>query len=194
MALDLKKETTIKPKMETKVLETKREEQPISSKNPFMTKECIDILNYRILNEEQSSRLYQSMSLWLNDNGFKGSAKKWLSDANDEMQHAQWAKDFLLDMGIQPKLPSLQEPPQTFGGLPDIIRKSYDHEIIVTQQCNDLAKHAMQYGNHLLYQLAIKYLQEQQEEIGKLQDSLDMLSAFGETKDVLFMLDKQFGE
>lgn len=181
------KEFTFKPK---EVVETKK----VSSKNPFVTKECIDILNYRIQQEEQSSRLYQSMSLWLNDNGFKGSAKKWLSDSEDEMVHAGWAKNYLLDMGIQPKLPALQEPQQSFAGLSDIIRKSYDHEIIVTQQCNELATHALKYSNHLLYQLAMKYLQEQQEEIGKLQDSLDKLSAFGETKDVLFMLDHEFGK
>ena len=162
--------------------------------NPFANKECIDILNYRIQQEEQSSRLYQSMSLWLNDNGFLGAAKAWLKDSEDEMNHAQWAKDFLLDMGVQPKLPALQEPPQIFESLPDVIRKSYKHEIIVTQQCNDLAKHALQYGNHLLYQLAIKYLTEQQEEIGKLQNLLDQLSAFGENPDVIRMLDNQLGE
>ena len=192
MKLDLNQKPTFK--LKTEEVTAKLTEQTSTVNNPFASKECIDILNLRILNEEQSSRLYQSMSLWLNDNGFKGAAKRWLSDSKDEMEHAQWAKDFILDMGVQPKLPALQEPAQTFQGLPDIIRKSYDHEILITTQCNDLAKHAMQYGNHLLYQLAIKYLQEQQEEISKLTDLLDMLSAFGETKDVLFMLDKQLGE
>lgn len=162
--------------------------------NPFATKECIDILNYRIQQEEQSSRLYQSMSLWLNDNGFLGAAKSWLKDSEDEMTHAQWAKDFLLDMGVQPKLPALQEPQQTFTGLPDVIKKSYEHEIVVTQQCNDLAKHSIQYGNHLLYQLAIKYLHEQQEELGKLQNLLDRLNAFGENPDVLRLLDNELGQ
>lgn len=165
-----------------------------TSENPFAPKECIDILNFRIQQEEQSSRLYQSMSLWLNDNGFMGAAKAWLSDSEDEMKHAQWAKEFLLDMGVQPKLPALQEPPQTFEGLCDIVEKSYQHEIIVTQQCNDLAKHAMTSGNHLLYQLAIKYLQEQQEELGKLQTLLDKLQAFGEDKIALRLLDNELGQ
>lgn len=184
--LKINLEKPFKPK------ETKQEEIK-SSKNPFVSKECIDILNFRIEQEEQSSRLYQSMSLWLNDNGYLGAAKSWLKDAEDELQHAQWAKDFLLDMGVQPLLPALKQPEQTFQGLPDVIRKSYDHEIVVTQQCNDLAKHAIQYGNHLLYQLAIKYLQEQQEELGRLQNAIDQIETFGETKDVLFMLDRQFG-
>ena len=162
-------------------------------KNPFASKECIDILNYRIEQEESSSRLYHAMSLWLNDNGFKGAAKKWQEDADGEMQHAGWAKDFLLDMGIQPKTPMLKEPMQEFTGLVDIINKSYEHEIMVTQQCNDLAAHALKYSNHLLHQLAIKYLQEQQEELGKLQDLLDKLDAFGTDPIALRLLDNELG-
>lgn len=185
-----------KKKEEFKVKETPKEKVMVEtttlSKNPFASKECIDILNFRIQQEEQSSRLYQSMSLWLNDNEFKGSAKSWAKDAEDEMKHAGWAKQYLLDMGIQPKIPALKEPLQSFTGLPDIIRKSYEHEIVVTQQCNELATHALKYNNHLLYQLAIKYLQEQQEELSRLQTDIDILETFGETKDVLFMIDQKY--
>lgn len=164
------------------------------TENPFATKECIDILNFRIEQEEQSSRLYHAMSVWLNDNGFMGAAKAWQTDADGEMVHAGWAKEFLLDMGIQPKIPALKEPEQKFMGLPDIIRKSYAHEIVVTKQCTDLATHAMKYGNHLLYQLAIKYLNEQQEELGKIQTLIDKLEAFGEDKIALRLLDNELGE
>lgn len=180
-----------------KLKEKESSEAPHSEKreivNPFASQDCIDILNFRIQQEEQSSRLYQSMSLWLNDNGFMGAAKKWKEDAEGEMEHAQWAKDFLLDMGVQPRLPALQEPPQTFEGLCDIVEQSYQHEVIVTQQCNDLASHALKEGNHLLYQLAVKYLQEQQEELGKLQTILDKLDAFGEDKIALRLLDNELG-
>ena len=72
-----------------KVETTLKEEKKEYSENPFASKECIDILNYRIEQEEQSSRLYQSMSLWLNDNGFMGAAKAWLKDSEGEMEHAQ---------------------------------------------------------------------------------------------------------
>jgi len=163
------------------------------NKNPFASDSVIKILNYRIEQEETSSRLYEAMSLWLNDNGFMGAAKAWKQDSLDELSHAQWAKDYLLDMGIQPTLPLLPKPEQTFAGLPDIIKKSYDHEILVTNQCNDLAKEAMRNGDHLLYQLANKFLVEQQEEIGKLQTLKDKLEAFGEDKIALRLLDNELG-
>lgn len=159
--------------------------------NQFTPKEIVDSLNFRIEQEEQSSRLYHSMSLWLNDNGYIGASKKWDEDSAGEMQHAQWAKDFLLDMGIKPKVPALKEPEQNFEGLADIIRKTYNHELIVTKQCNDLGTLALKNSNHLLYQLAIKYMQEQQEELGKMQTLIDKLKTFGEDKVAMKLLDNE---
>lgn len=186
MALELpKKELALKKDTEPKVQVV---EKP---KNPLVSEDCINMLNYRIEQEEQSSRLYHSMSMYLNDKGYVNASKVWQKDSEDEMVHASWAKEFLLDMGIQPKIPALKEPQQLFTGLPDIIRKSFEHEVIVTQQCNELASHAMKYGNHLLYQLAIKYLQEQQEEMGKVQTYLDKLNTFGEDKIAMKLFDQE---
>jgi ferritin len=164
-----------------------------SQKNPFATQTVIDALNYRIEQEEYSSRIYHAMSMWLNDNGYMGAAKAWQSDSDDEMKHATWAKEYLLDMGIQPKIPALKEPPQTFTGLPDVIRQSYTHEIDITNQCNALANKALSTSDNLLYQLANKFLQEQQEELGKLQTLLDKLEAFGEDKIAIRLLDNELG-
>lgn len=160
--------------------------------NNLLSQECIDLLNYRIEQEEYSSRMYHSMSMWLNDNGYLNAAKKWQEDAEDEMKHAQWAKDFLLDMGIQPKIPSLNEPPQNFEGFPEIIKMTFSHEINVTKQCNALAGHSLKYNNYLLYQLAMKYMQEQQEELGKVQNYMDKLKTFGEDKMAMRFLDLDF--
>jgi ferritin len=160
--------------------------------NP-LTKDFIEILNFRIAQEEASSRLYEAMSLWLNNNGYLGAAKAWKKDSEDELKHAQWAKDFLLDMGVTPTLPALPEPPHTFKGLPDVIRQSFAHEMKVTQQCNDLCEFACKTGNYLLKQLGLKYMTEQQEEMGKMQTLVDKLNAFGEDKIAMKLLDQELG-
>lgn len=164
-----------------------------TEKTQIISKECIKLLNFRVEQEEQSSRLYHSMSIWLNDNGYMGASKAWQADADGEMVHAGWAKEFLLDLGIKPLIPALKEPPQIFAGLPDIIKKSYDHEVLVTKQCSDLAKHALKDGEPLLLQLAMRYMTEQQEELGKIQTILDKLSAFGEDGVALRLLDTELG-
>lgn len=162
-------------------------------KNPFATDSVVKLLNYRIEQEEYSARIYHSMSMWLNDHGYMGAAKAWQNDSDDEMKHAQWAKEYLLDMGVQPTIPALAKPPQTFTGLPDIIRQSYDHEVMVTKQCNELANQAMKAGDNLLYQLANRFLQEQQEELGKVQTYLDKLESFGEDKIAMRLFDEELG-
>ena len=131
------------------------------------------------------------MSLWLDDKGYMNASKLWQKDSDGEMVHASWAKQYLLDMGIQPNTPALKEPMRSFEGLPDIIRKSYDHEITITKQCNELATHALKMSNHLLHQLAIKFLQEQQEELGKIQNLIDQLESFGEDKIAMRLLDHE---
>ena len=162
------------------------------STNPLINKEVIDLLNYRIEQEESSSRLYQAMSLYLNDKGYINAAAAWMKDSNDEMTHAGWAKEYLLDMGITPKTPMLKEQPLTFEGFPDIIRKTYEHEVTVTKQCNFLAGYALKNNDHLLHQLAMKYMQEQQEEMGKVQTYMDKLETFGEDKVALRLFDLEF--
>lgn len=163
-------------------------------KNPFASDAVIKILNYRIEQEESSSRLYHAMSMWLNDHGFMGAAKAWQADADGEMEHAGWAKEYLLDMGVQPEIPALPKPQQSFTGLCDIVKLSYKHEVMVTEQCNELAKQAHKSGDFLLHQLAHKFLVEQQEELGKLQTILDKLEAFGEDKIALRLLDNELGQ
>lgn len=161
--------------------------------NPFASESVIKILNYRIEQEEYSSRIYHSMSMWLNDNGYMGASKEWEKYSKEEQAHADWAKSYLLDMGVQPTIPALAKPPQTFTGLPDIIRQSFKHEVEVTQQCNEMANKALKAGDNLLYQLATKYLHEQQEELGKTQTLLDKLEAFGEDKIAMRLLDNELG-
>jgi ferritin len=163
------------------------------TKNPMITEECVKHLNYRIEQEEYSSRIYLAMSMWLDDNGYKGAAKEWRTYSNEEMGHADFARAYLLNLGVQPNTPALQAPTQTFTGLPQIIQMSYDHEIEITRQCKELATHAMKMADHLLYELSMKYLHEQQEEMGKMQDLMDELEAFGTDKIAMRLLDNKLG-
>lgn len=163
----------------------------VKKANPFCSKEVIDLLNYRIEQEESSSRIYHHMSLWLNDKGYTNAAKKWEQDSQDEMTHAGWAKDYLLSMGEVPATPMLKAQEDSYNTLADIIRKSYDHEINISKQCNQLAVYALKNGNMLLYSLAHKYVTEQVEELDKLQTLLDKLETFGEDKIALKLLDQE---
>jgi len=163
----------------------------IKGKNPMIDDSCISFLNYRVQQEDQSARIYLSMSLWLDNNGYVNAAKLWRKYSDEEYKHADIAREYLLNMGVQPATPALEQPSETYAGLPDIIYQSFDHEVEITKQCSDLAKHALADGSHMLYELALHYLREQNEEHGKMQNWVDQLKAFGEDKIAMRLLDHE---
>lgn len=154
----------------------------------------IKLLNFRIEQEEQSSRIYSAMSNWLNLNGFVGASKLWKKYSDEELVHAGWAYQFMLDLNILPPTPELKTPQvDGFKGLPQIIALSLAHEISITKQCNELAKACLNESDFLSFELAQRYCKEQIDEIAKLQTFVDKLNAFGESNEVLILLDNEMG-
>ena len=66
--------------------------------NTNISENLIKILNYRIVQEEFSSRLYKAMAIWLDFKGFNGAAKLWNTYSEEELKHANWAYEYLLDI------------------------------------------------------------------------------------------------
>lgn len=193
MAEENKRQLASSPAPKATIARPSTSAPAFKTKNPMITEECVKHLNYRIEQEEYSSRIYLAMAMWLDDNGYKGAAKEWRKYSHEEMGHADFAREYLLNLGVQPNTPALQSPTQTFSGLPQIIEMSYEHEIEITRQCKELASHAMKMADHLLYELALKYLHEQQEEMGKMQDLMDELEAFGTDKIAMRLMDNKMG-
>jgi len=154
----------------------------------------INLLQYRIVQEELSSRLYKSMAIWLNYNGYMGAAQLWSKYSDEELTHAQWAYNYLLELNIQPNVPALSNPQVTFKGLPNIIALSYKHEVTIKAQCDELAKTAQSEGDYMTLELAQRYLKEQVDELDKIQTWIDKLEAFGDDKTALRFLDNEMGE
>lgn len=153
----------------------------------------IGLLNYRIEQEELSSRIYLAMSTWLSFHGFQGAADLWKKYSDEEIVHSRFAYDYLLDLDILPTVPALEQPQLEFNSLPQVIALSYQHEVEVTKQCHDLARAAAQEGDFMTVALAQKYLTEQVEELAKTQYWIDRLEAFGADPAALRLLDNEMG-
>ena len=136
----------------------------------------IDQLNYRIQQEQFSSRLYEQMYLWFADKGFQNLAAIYKKYSQEELEHANWAKSFLLSFDIQPELRLLDAPNDRFDltSLKEILDLTLEHEQEITRQCNELASLALKESNHPLYALASKYCHEQVEELEKVYDFINI--------------------
>jgi ferritin len=160
----------------------------------IINKKIIDLLNYRIEQEEQSSRIYKAMSVWLNKNGFMGASKLWDKYSEEELIHADWVYDYLLALDILPETPAQTQPKLEFKGLPNIIALSFAHEIEITNQCKELSIQCLKEYDVSTFNLAQRFVKEQVEELEKMQTWIDKLQAFGDSKEALFLLDQEMGK
>ena len=161
------------------------------TKSNFLSDKIITLLNYRINQEEESSRIYKSMSIWLDDKAYFNASKLWDKYSGEELKHADWAREHLLSFNIRPETQPIKEVPNDFSGLDDIIRKTLEHETMITNQCKDLAKAAQDEGDTLTYTLAHKYCAEQVEELKRSYDTLNLLDTYGTEKLALALLDHE---
>lgn len=163
--------------------------------NPLISEKCVEYLNYRIQQEEYSSRIYMAMTMWLDEKGFKGAAALWRNYSDEELKHADIARKYLLSFGVQPVTPRLDQPQQDFrGSLPEIIQLSYGHEIEISFQIKKMADYALSIKDHMLYELCLSYLKEQVEEHDKMQTWVDKLKTFGTDPLALRLLDNDMQE
>jgi ferritin len=151
----------------------------------------VNMLNFRIAQEELSSRMYKAMSVWLTMNGYLGAGKLWSQYATEELEHAQWAYDYLLAVNIAPMIQNIPQPDSSFTSLRQIVAISYKHELEVTKQCQELANACQQEGDYMTLTLAQKYLTEQVDEIDKLSNMVSKLAAFGDGGASLQLFDNQ---
>lgn len=159
-----------------------------------MKKEAIELLQWRIQQEQQSSKIYEQMAYVLEDKSFFGAAKLWKKYAAEELEHAEWAADYLLSFNVTPELRKLEQPVNDYPCLVDIINATLEHETLITQQCNDLVTKAQELGDHNLCTLGLKYCEEQINEMAKAYNLVTLLDTFGTDKIALKLLDEQLGD
>jgi len=163
----------------------------------FINKKIEDLINFRIVEEEKSSRIYLAMSKWLKFNGYEGASALWQKYSDEELKHSNKAYSYLEELDILPVVPTIPQPQLSFQSLPEICQMSYDHEMLVTKQCNALAKAALDAGDFMTMELAQWYLTEQTEEIGKVTywlNRIDVLGGDNINANGLYLLDEEMGD
>lgn len=156
----------------------------------FINQEVIDILTYRIEQEEYSSRVYSQMYLWLQNNSYLNCAKVWKKFSEEELEHAQLAKDYLMSFNIMPELSALEESINNFNSLDDIIQGTFDHEVMVTEQVKALTDKAFELKDWSLFSLAQEYTKIQIKEMDESYSLLDVLKLSNDK----LVIDKYIGE
>lgn len=161
-----------------------------------LSDKLVTLFNFRIKAELESAYLYEAMANCLAMSGFVNASKVWRKDAEDERTHAKWAMDYMLTMDVHPVTPTIEAPKeQKFKDLKEIIDKTTEHEYVVTQQCNDLAKTALLDNDILTYQfVSSKYLAEQYEEIERCLEMQRYINTLGNVSDTWIFFEDYFAK
>jgi ferritin len=148
----------------------------------------IKLINYRINQEEYSSRVYHAMSVWLDNNAYK-STSLWKTYSDEELKHAHKAYEFLLSFGIMPEIQVIDNVEVEYKDLADIIQKTFAHEMLISQQCESLYMAGIEEKNPMVMELGRWFVSEQIEELSKAQTLVDLLRTFGTDKIAQMLID-----
>lgn len=157
----------------------------------LIPEKIVKLLNYRINQEEKSSRLYLAMYEWLENTGFLGAAKLWQQYSEEELEHAGWTYKYMKDHDLLPEVGSIGEVKTSYESLIEVIKDSYAHELEISKQCNELAQTCVDLGDFHTLNLALKYTDEQTDEVAKINNWVARLLAMGSDQRALRLLDDE---
>jgi ferritin len=153
-----------------------------------------DAINKQINKELSSAYLYLAMSAEAEIKGYKGTAKWFQAQFQEEMGHAMKFKGYLLEQGAEVDLAAIAKPAVGFKTVLAMFEATLKHEKFITSSINalmDLAVKEKDYASQILLQW---YITEQVEEEANDNEIIGMLKMAGTSTGALLMLDKQLGK
>lgn len=159
-----------------------------------MSKKIVDALNKQINEEFYSAYLYLSMAAYLESQKYKGAAKWMVVQYQEEVSHAMKFYAYLNNRGERVVLKEIGEPQKEWKSLLDVFESAYKHEQYITKLINSLADLAMEEKDHATLALLQWFINEQVEEEANTSDIADKLKLIGNTKNGLYMIDREIGQ
>jgi ferritin len=148
-------------------------------------------INEQIKREEFSSRLYLSMAIWCESNGFPGAATFLYRQSDEERMHQLKLVHYVNDRGGKAALMSLSAPETNFGTLKEVFEQVMEHERYITSSINDLYEVTLNEKDYTTGNFLQWYITEQIEEESTMSTILDKISLVGSDKSGMFHIDKE---
>jgi len=150
------------------------------------------LLNEQVGHEFYSAYLYLSMSAWLRDKHLDGYAQWFYVQYKEEMDHGLIMYNYILNAGGQVALGPIEAPPQQFDSVEDVLRRSLEHEQLVTALIYKILAAAHAVNDFKTAQFLDWFVQEQVEEEDNAATSLGRLQKFGGDPATLYSLDREY--
>ncbi len=159
-----------------------------------MDAELQALFNKQLNRELYSAYLYLSMSAYFEHKGLPGFAHWMRVQAREELEHAMWFYNHLVERGGRVRLEPIEAPPAEWESVTQAVRHALEHERSVTKSIHELLDAARRLGDKAAEVFLYKLVEEQVEEEKLFSDLLQKLELAGESPQALLFLDAKLAE
>jgi len=159
----------------------------------MLKEKMVQALNKQINEEMFSAYLYLSMSNWFDSIGLKGFANWMMVQYQEEMEHAMKIYEYMHAQGADVEFEAIAKPAKEWNSPLHAFEETLKHEQHITQCINDLVDLAEELKDRATYNFLQWFINEQVEEEANDREIIDKLKLIGDSKNGLFMLDRELG-
>lgn len=157
----------------------------------MLNKKIEKAINDQINEELYSSYLYLAMAAHLSNLGLNGFANWMNIQVQEEMNHAKFFFDFVLERGGKINLEQIAKPKSEWANITEIFEETVAHEKHISSNINDIASLAIEEKDHATASFLRWFIDEQVEEEATAEDWLSKLKLTKAEGTALFFLDQE---
>jgi bacterioferritin B len=146
----------------------------------LISKELTAAFNEEIGLELFASNQYLNMAAYFESLPLKKLAGLFFKQADEERGHALKFVKYLNDVGGTVVIPAIAAPVATFATVEEVIQKSLDWEIEVTNRINAMMTLAVDQKDYAAQDFLRWFVTEQVEEVSSMDNLLKIVKAAGE--------------
>jgi len=152
------------------------------------------IINEQINAEMYSSYLYLAMSSYCANLGLAGFAN-WLKiQAKEELSHADFMFNYLIERNGRVVLDTIEKPPLDWKNVIDIFEETFKHEQYISSRINNILTVALEENDHATASFFKWFIDEQVEEEATAADVLSKLKLTKAEGAALFFMDQELAK
>jgi bacterioferritin B len=153
----------------------------LNSKSMLISKPMNAAMNDQVGNELAASNQYLAIAVYFDEEGLPTLAKHFFKQSAEERGHALRFVKYIVEMNGSVRIPEIPAPKAVFKSAEEAVRLSYDNEVTVTKQINEIVKLSIEEGDHLSKNFLDWFLAEQREEMSSMDTLLRMVKRAGES-------------
>jgi len=146
----------------------------------LISPELATAINEQIGHEFGASLQYLSIAAHFDRQKLKLLSKLFFEQAEEEKEHALKFVHYVLDTQGELRIPAIPDPKATFSSAEQAVQAALDWEMEVTGQINRLMDRAVSENDYLAQDFLQWYVNEQLEEVRKMNQLLSVIQRSGE--------------